>query len=168
MTRLRRSVRREAALPVIGAIVLAYPPVRSHRAQVSEPAAVALGTGIGFVLFAILARERGLPRLGSRAVAAFPFVAVRAAAEECVWRRGLLLALAPRLGSGGASAVSSFAFATAHGLDQTARQFTVRAALGAVFAATFLTTGLLGAITAHSVYNTLVVGALASRSVERR
>ena len=158
----------EVALVLVGLLVLLLAPVHPRPARISSAAALPAGAGAGILLFALLARERRIPRLGPRAVAALPLLLTRAAFEECVWRWGVLLALSPPLGPGGATAVSSVSFAAAHGVEQTARQLAVRTVLGGTFAIVFLATGrLAGAIAAHAAYNTLVVGAIASWGGER-
>ena len=143
-----RPLAGECALLVAAALVLAF-------------AAVA-GLVAGLLLFAALARTLRVPRPPRALAAATPFVLLRAAAEEALWRWGLLLGLLPQVGAAGAAAVSSAAFATAHGTHQGPRAFAVRAATGAVFALVFVGTGrLAAAILAHGVYNTLALAAAA-------
>jgi membrane protease YdiL (CAAX protease family) len=166
---MRRGVVRarpaagQTALVLLAACILLLSPVEPPRSQIPLAAAIAVGLPAGAVLFAALARTRRPPPVDLALAVAAPILVTRAAAEEVVWRRGLLLALAPVLGSGGAVAASSGAFALAHGLRQSVRELTIRAGLGTAFALLYLATGrLIGAITAHAVYNALAVAAARS------
>lgn len=155
-----RAVAAEAALLSAGLLVLVLAPVRPPSRHLPTITACAAGAGGGLLLFAVLARTLRPPRLDLALARTVPLLLARAGAEECLWRWGLLLGLAPALGAAGATTLSSAAFAAAHGLRQTRRELALRSGIGATFALLFVTTGrLVAAITAHAVYNTLVCGA---------
>jgi membrane protease YdiL (CAAX protease family) len=151
----------------LAALVLAFAPFSVPAPALSLVPAVALGAGAGTLLFAALARRARVPPLRDREVVravalAAPAVLVAAAAEEILWRFGLLGVLAPLLGMLGAAVGSTLAFALAHA-PRNARALASYTATGASFAVVYVAThSILAAIAAHAVYNLLVVAASAA------
>ena len=161
-SRLARPLAEEATLLALAAVVLIFAPVPRIAPRVPTGTAVCGGTLVGLLLFSVLARRLLPPRVDARVAVAAPLVLLRAAAEEALWRWGVLLALSPAVGLGGATGLSSAGFAAAHGVRQTPRQFASRAAAGGAFALVFVASGRLeAAVAAHAVYNALVVAASA-------
>jgi membrane protease YdiL (CAAX protease family) len=131
----------------VALLLMLSPP----RPETRVPALAALMAGIctGFILFAIVARERPfLPALLSGLAPRCAILALAAANEEVLWRRVVLGEL---LGSGSVAALagSTLGFALAH----RARPG-LHLATGLTFGGLYLGTGALGAcIAAHLAYN---------------
>jgi ABC-2 type transport system ATP-binding protein len=131
------------------------------------------GVVLGFVLYLGLAGGA----VGSRvapaeratqptvAVSLFAVVVVGAAAEEVVWRLGLLGALTGLFGTvaGGqlfALAAATVLFASAHVRAQGRRGFSTHLVTGSAFGAAYLLThNVAAAAVAHAAYNVLVAAA---------
>jgi membrane protease YdiL (CAAX protease family) len=135
------------------ALAIAIEPPRPVE-RIQLPAAIAIGTFSGSMLFSTLAGR--LPRLhivapASVLVARVGFFGLWAANEEVVWRRVVLGEL---LGAGvvPAFAASTVGFALVH---RTRRG--VHLCTGGVFGLLYLATGVLASsIAAHWAYNVLV------------
>jgi membrane protease YdiL (CAAX protease family) len=158
------------AFGALGFALVEWSPVAARTPRMALSASLVLGGAAGAALFAALARAWRPPPGGracvARAVAwSAPVLAAGAAAEEAVWRFGVLGGLEPWIGSGGALALSSAGFALAHLRRAGPRSLPSHLAAGAVFGAVYLVTGrLAAAIVAHLVYNALVVAACAAPS----
>lgn len=159
---------RVAAVTAVSvALSLALAPARPPT-RVPWPAAVALGTCAGMLLFSAITRRR--PRLPPATKPApvvlgkLAFLGLWATNEEVVWRRVALGELL-RAGVVPALVASTVGFALMH---RTRRS--VHLATGGAFGAVYLSTGALAAsVAAHWTYNVLVGAFLTGRrSTEKR
>lgn len=122
---------------------------------------LAAGAAVGCALALVLG---GVPRparlspagaLRRRLVVGGVLVFV-AAGEEAVFRRGILDALVPSLGTLGAVAASTVCFAAVHG--PPLRRLFAHMATGACFGAVYVLSGrLVAAVAAHAAYNLVVL-----------
>jgi membrane protease YdiL (CAAX protease family) len=133
--------------------------------HVHAGAAVAIGGGVGLVLFVALARRRPtIPRAAGSfgaLLANVGFFGLWATNEELVWRRVILGELLV-VGALPAFAASTVGFALMHRARPGLHLLT-----GGAFGAVYLATGALAAsVAAHWTYNVLV-GALAERELRR-
>jgi len=150
-----------------GLLALVEVPVeQSYPLSLVVPASVVAAGA----LFGLLSREwrllrrvaaERLPHLAAKIV----LLSLSAASEEVIWRWFLLGGLAGPLGVLPALALTTLAFALAHGWQGHGRF--VHLLTGSTFGGIFLVTGsLTGAIAAHATYNLLIAVAVESeRSV---
>jgi membrane protease YdiL (CAAX protease family) len=151
---------RIAAITVVSAVLLIALAPDRPPSRVPWPAAVALGTCAGLVLFGAITHARPrLPPAPSSASVAFGKLALLglwATNEEVVWRRVALGELL-RAGVLPALLASSVGFALMH---RTRRG--IHLGTGGTFGALYLSTGALAAsVAAHWTYNVLVGGFVA-------
>jgi membrane protease YdiL (CAAX protease family) len=147
---LRIAAITALSVTLLVALAPARPPAR-----LPWPIALALGAGVGLLLFNAITRSR--PRLsrasGSAPVAAakLGFLGLWAANEEILWRRVALGELL-RVGAVPALVASTVGFALMH----RARRG-VHLGTGGAFGAVYLSTGaLVACVAAHWTYNALV------------
>ena len=120
------------------------------------PQLVLAGAACGAVLFALVA-GRLTVRLARMAPAPVVVLVLGALAEETVWRLGGLTALRDAaLSTSAALALSSAAFAVAHGATQGRRGIVTHTVTGMSFGLLLVSTGsLAAAAAAHCAYNLL-------------
>jgi membrane protease YdiL (CAAX protease family) len=155
-----------AAYAALGLSLVLWAPIEARAPRVESGAALLGGVAAGALAFASLARRLPpAPRPAvARAVAlAGPVVVVGAAAEEAVWRYGVLRGLEPALGPTGALGLSTIGFAAAHASRAPVRRLWSHVLTGATFGGVYLVAGRLAApVAAHVAYNLLVVAACAA------
>jgi membrane protease YdiL (CAAX protease family) len=146
----RGALLLQAGYAVAAACLLAFAQIAAPPRRLTLPAAAAAGIAAGAVLYVLLVRRAAATpwRLLLPALAG-------AVSEEVVWRWGVLAGTAPRLGWGGALALSSVGFAYRHTRSDGLAAYL---ALGLGFGGVFLATGrLAAAVAAHAAYNALVL-----------
>ena len=124
----------------------------SHPVAGAIGCSLLVGAAVAIALAGRLPRSTDVRRTGTRYLASGLYMALKAFAEEAVWRGLVFAVLLPHFGPVGAAALSVVGFALVHVPSQRSIAF-IHLLTGGAFLACYAVAGLWGAVAAHVAYN---------------